>query len=70
MDDPVGTTHPVPDEGLCELCRERPAEVLGLVCGPCRDAVERDEPWTHAFDDVLFRLREAEALEEALSAEP
>lgn len=49
------------EEGLCAMCRERPAEVLGLVCDRCKAAVDADEPWTHAHDEVLFRLREAEA---------
>ncbi len=70
MDDDVGLTHVDREEGLCELCRERPAEVLGLVCEPCREAIDRNEPWTHEHDEVLFRLREAEADEDQLSAEP
>jgi hypothetical protein len=70
MDTDVGLTPVIREEGLCELCRERPAEVLGLVCDVCKDAIDRDEPWTHAYEEVLFRLREAEGDEEELSAEP
>jgi len=66
----IGLTTVIREEGLCELCRERPAEVLGLVCDACKDAVDRDEPWTHEHEDVLFRLREAEGDEDELSAEP
>jgi hypothetical protein len=70
MDHDVGLTHVNREEGLCELCRERPAEVLGLVCDPCWKAIEEDEPWTRGHTELLFRLREAEADEEQLSAEP
>ena len=70
MDSDVGLTPVIREEGLCELCRERPAEVLGLVCQVCKDAIDRDEPWTHAHEEALFRLREAEADEELLSSEP
>jgi hypothetical protein len=70
MDNDVGLTPTIREEGLCELCHERPAEVLGLVCSECMDAIERDEPWTHEHEEVLFRLREAEADEEQLAAEP
>jgi hypothetical protein len=70
MDNDLGLTPSTPDEGLCELCHERPAEVLGLVCGTCKDAVDRDEAWTREHDEVLFRLREAEADEEQLASEP
>jgi hypothetical protein len=52
------------DEGVCALCHAHPAEVLGLVCGACKDAIDADEPWTHEHEEVLFRLREAEAEEE------
>jgi len=70
MDTVVGLNPVVREDGLCELCHERPAEIVGLVCVTCHAAIERDEPWTHAFEEVLFRLREAEADEEELSAEP
>ena len=70
MDSDVGLTPTIREEGLCELCHERPADVLDLVCGTCMDAIERDEPWTHEHEEVLFRLREAEADEEQLAAEP
>jgi len=66
----IGLTSVIREEGLCELCRERPAEVLGLVCDACKAAVDRDDPWTHEHEDVLFRIREAEADEEQLSTEP
>ena len=70
MDDAVGLTNVIRDEGLCELCRERPAEILGLVCETCKQAVDLDEAWTHQHEDLLFRLREAEAEEEVLGSEP
>jgi len=70
MDNDLGLTTVIRDEGLCELCHERPAEVLGLVCEPCKDAIDRDEAWTHEHEEVLFRLGEAEADEEQLAAEP
>lgn len=66
----IGLTPVIREEGLCELCRERPAEVLGLVCDVCEDAIDRDEPWTHEHEELLFRLREAESVEEEMSAEP
>ena len=55
------------DEGVCEMCHARPAEHLGLVCATCKDAIDADEPWTHEHDELLFRLREAEAEEEEAS---
>ncbi len=70
MDNDLGLTTVIRDEGLCELCHERPAEVLGLVCEQCKDAIDHDEVWTHEHEEVLFRLREAEADEEQLAAEP
>ncbi len=70
MDNDLGLTDVIRDEGLCELCHERPAEVLGLVCASCKDAVDRDEAWTHEHEELLFRLQEAEADEEQLAAEP
>ncbi len=70
MDNDVGLTTVIRDEGLCELCRERPVEVLGLVCNTCKDAVDRDEAWTHEHEELLFRLREAEGDEDELAAEP
>jgi hypothetical protein len=62
---------PIPtyDEGLCEMCHARPAEYVGLLCGDCKRAVDADEPWTHEFDELLFRLREAEADEEEAGSE-
>jgi hypothetical protein len=62
---------PIPpnaDEGPCAMCHARPAEVHGLICGPCKDAIDRDEPWTHAHEEVVERLRAAEAEEEAATA--
>jgi hypothetical protein len=59
--DPLSITY---DEGVCEMCHARPAEYVGLVCAACKDAIDADEPWTHAHDELLFRLREAEADEE------
>ena len=62
---------PVPpnvDEGPCAVCHERPAEVLGLVCGPCKDAIDADEPWTHAHAEVIERLLALEAEEEAAAS--
>jgi hypothetical protein len=55
------------DEGVCEMCHARPAEYLGLVCATCKDAIDADELWTHEHDELLFRLREAEAEEEEVS---
>ena len=55
------------DEGVCEMCHARPAEYLGLVCATCKDAIDADELWTHEHDELLFRLREAEADEEEAS---
>ena len=52
------------EEGVCEMCHTRPAEYLGLVCATCKDAIDADELWTHEHDELLFRLREAEAEEE------
>lgn len=49
-------TFPV-DEGPCAICSERPAEVLGLVCSVCKLAIDADEPWTHAYPEVLEQLR-------------
>ena len=62
---------PVPlnfDEGPCAVCHARPAEVLGLVCGPCKDAIDAAEPWTLAHADVIERLHLAEAEEEAAAS--
>jgi hypothetical protein len=50
-----------PEEGPCAICHERPAEYLDLVCWVCKDAIDANEPWTLAYEDVVFRLREAEA---------
>jgi hypothetical protein len=50
------------------VCHERPAEVLGLVCGPCKDAIDADEPWTHAHAEVIERLHALEAEEEAAAS--
>jgi hypothetical protein len=55
------------DEGVCAICHAAPAEVLGLVCGACKDAIDADEPWTHVHEEVLFRLREAEGEEEEIA---
>lgn len=53
--------HPFPvEEGACAICRERPAEVYGLVCSVCKVAIDADEPWTRAHPDVLEALRELE----------
>ena len=48
------------DEGACVVCRERPAEVHGLVCSVCKLAIDADEPWTHAHPEVLEQLRALE----------
>lgn len=55
---------PFVEEGPCEICHERPADYLGIVCSYCKDAIDNGEEWTVAYDQVLFRLREAEAEEE------
>ncbi|MBM3944141.1 MAG: hypothetical protein FJ317_01450 [SAR202 cluster bacterium] len=57
-------TQPVFDEGLCEMCKKRPVQYLGLICIECKDAIDRNEEWTLEHDDLLFRLRELEAEEE------
>ena len=52
------------EEGICAMCERRPADYLGLICQTCSDAVERNEPWTRAFDDVLAELRDLEEEEQ------
>ena len=53
-------TEAVWDVGVCQMCERAPAEHYGLVCFQCLDAVDRAEPWTLAYEEVLFRLRELE----------
>jgi hypothetical protein len=57
------------EEGPCAICHARPAEVFGLVCGVCKDAIDNDEPWTHAHAETIERLNALEA-EEERSASP
>jgi hypothetical protein len=40
--------------GTCGLCRRRLAEHCDVVCPECREAIERNGPWTREFDDVLW----------------
>jgi hypothetical protein len=63
--DPLSITY---EEGVCEMCRARPVEYVGLVCASCKAAIDADEPWTRAHEELLFRLREAEADDEEESA--
>jgi NMD protein affecting ribosome stability and mRNA decay len=49
-----------PEAGTCAMCHRRPAEYYDLVCQECREAIERHEPWTLAFDDILFQLTQLE----------
>ncbi len=51
-------------EGVCQMCQRRPAQYLGLVCYECKAAVDNNEEWTTAYDDVLFQLRQLEEEEE------
>ncbi len=46
------------------MCQRRPAQYLGLVCYECKAAVDNNEEWTTAYDDVLFQLRQLEEEEE------
>jgi hypothetical protein len=63
--------EPVPpnaDQGPCAMCRENLAEVHELVCGPCKDAIDAHEPWTLAHPEIIERLQQAEAEEEAAAS--
>jgi hypothetical protein len=63
--------EPVPpnaDQGPCAMCHVNLAEVHELVCGPCKDAIDANEPWTLAYPEVIERLHLAEAEEEAAAA--
>ena len=55
---------PVGEEGLCQMCHQHPAEVYGLVCPVCKEAIDAGEPWTLEHEDLLDQLQEAELEEQ------